>query len=421
MKTKLLISAFLLSFVPLLWAENNLKLTYGMLKKSRYIEALVNNDGISYKIILRESYDGKLEIESPPFLSASFENANNTIRIGEFNEDRILRAMIDPYADVDLTDGFLLGKNLNNIESPSIEPSVSGIAMSLKNLDLISFNPMMNKKSPSGFAAITGTERTFAGIMFASQNEIFLRTRIQDFQVNWSRTGYGKSMLFWIIGASDKFSYKGLDIESSSFLQSSYDRLLGGGSTTNWTLSVSGSKLGLNASRALGGIGPTLRRISETQRPIENLSLGAVFKDNDLSLEAKYVSETYEKPLYGGHSQIRTIELKTAVKYGKLKIEANHSKSFNSDFAKIEKTVYKVTADYQDAKLEMNFTLRRDVDQKPTLGDLFVESELPHAKLKIQDGKTELKLSMERKLDECILILAIDQDRLFSASLVFKN
>jgi len=421
MKTKLIISAFLFTLVPLLWAENNLKLSYGMLKKSRYIEALVNNDGISYKIILRENYDGKLEIESPPFLVASFENANNTVRIGEFNEDRILRAMIDPYADVDLTDGFLRGRNLKNIESPSIEPSVSGIALSLENLDLISFNPMMNKKSPSGFAAITGTEKAYAGIMFAGQNEIMLRNRINDFQVNWSRTGYGKSMLFWIIGGSDKFTYEGLDVETSSFLQSSYDRLLGGGSTTNWTLSVSGSKIGLNASRAIGGIGPSLKRMNEKQRAVENLSLGAVFKDNDLSLEAKYVSETYEKPLYGGHSQIRTIELKTAVKYGKLRIEANHSKSFNSDFAKIEKTVYKVTADYQDAKLEMHFTLRRDVDQKPTLGDFFVESELPHAKIKIQDGRTELKLSMQRKMDDCTLILAIDQDRLFSASLVFKN
>ena len=88
MKTKLIISAFLFTLVPLLWAENNLKLSYGMLRKSRYIEALVNNDGISYKLILRENYDGKLEIESPPFLAASFENANNTVRIGEFNEDR---------------------------------------------------------------------------------------------------------------------------------------------------------------------------------------------------------------------------------------------------------------------------------------------------------------------------------------------
>ena len=31
MKTKLIISAFLLTFVPFLWAENNLRLSYGML------------------------------------------------------------------------------------------------------------------------------------------------------------------------------------------------------------------------------------------------------------------------------------------------------------------------------------------------------------------------------------------------------
>ena len=418
MKTKLIISAFLLTFVPFLWAENNLRLSYGMLRKSRYIEALVNNDGISYKIIVRQNYDGKLEIESPPFLSASF---NNGIRMGEFKDDRILSAMMEPYSDVDLSDGFLKGKNLKNIESPSITPSVSGIAMSLENLDLISFNPMMNKKSPSGFASIAGNQNAFAGVMYASQNEIVLKERLKDFQVNWRRTGFGRNMLFWILGGSDKFTFKGLDIESTSFLQSSYDRLLGGDSTTRWSLSVNGTKIGLNASRALGGSGPSLKRIKEKDSPIENLSLGAVFKDEDLSLEVKYVSSTHEKPLYGGHSQIRTIELRTAVKYGAFKIEANHSKSFESDFAKIEKTQFKVTSDYDKAKLEMYFTLSRDAYNKSTLGEFYLESKFPNATVKIQDGKTELKLSMEKKLKDCVLVLSLDQDRLFSASLVFST
>lgn len=418
MKTKLLISAFLLTFVPFLRAESNLRLNYGMLRKSRYIEALVSNDGIAYKIILRQNYDGGLEIESPPFLVASF---NNTIRIGEFKDDRILSAMIEPYSDVDLSDGFIFAKNLKNIESPSITPSVSGLAMSLENLDLISFNPMMNKKSPSGFAAITGNTNVYAGIMYAGQNEIILKNRIKDFQVNWSRTGFARSMIFWIIGGSEKHTFHGLEIESTSFLQSSYDRLLGGGSTTHWSLSVSGTKIGLNASRSLGGTGPSLKRIKETDSPVEDLCLGVVFKDEKLSLEAEYISSTYEKPLYGGHSQIRTIELRTAVQYGMFNIEASHSKNFASDFAKIEKTMFTITADYQDAKFEMHFTLNRDVEKKPSLVDLFVQSKLPHATLRIQDGRTEMKLSMERKLKNFKLILSMDQDRLFSASLVFKD
>ena len=419
MKTKLLISAFLFTLVSYLWADNSLNLSYGMLKTSRYIEALINNDGISYKIILRQKYDdGKLEIESPPFLVASF---NDIIRIGEFKDDRILSAMMEPYSDVDLTDGFVRGRNLKNIESLSIAPAASGIALSLDNLDLISFSPMMNKKSPSGFVAISGNENAFAGILYAAQNEIMLKEKLKDFQVNWNRTGYGKNILSWIVGGSDKFSIYGLDIESSAFLQSSYDRLLGGGSTTKWNMAITGTKIGLNASRGLGGIGPSLKHIKEKDSPAEELSMGAVFKDNDLSLEAKYVSSTYEKPKYGGHSQIRLIELKTAVKYANLKVEANHSKSFESDFARIEKTVFKITADYQDAKIEMHFTLRRDVDRKPTLGDLYVESEFNHAKVKIKDGKTELKLSMERKLKDCTLVLSLDQDRLFCASLVFRN
>ena len=69
----------------------------------------------------------------------------------------------------------------------------------------------------------------------------------------------------------------------------------------------------------------------------------------------------------------------------------------------------------------MHFTLSRDAYNKSTLGDFYLESKFPNATVKIQDGKTELKLSMEKKLKDCVLVLSLDQDRLFSASLVFST
>ncbi len=418
MKRKILISAFIFIIIGTIWADDELQISYGMLRNSRFIEALVNNSGISYKLVVRQDRDGNLSMESPPFLVADF---NGFLRMGELKDDRILSAMLVPYSDVDLSEGFEKGKNLKKLDKLSINPSLSGFALSFDNLDLISLNPVMNSQSPYGFAAILGNSNAFAGFMYACRNEISLRDKVSAFQVDWRRTGIGRNMVFWIIGGSDKSDFHGLEIESSAFVQSSWDRMLGGGTTTMWKLSAEGTKLGLNASRGLGGIGPGLKTMKETVNPAEELGIGAVLKDHKYQMEIRYVSSTYGKPIYGGRSQIRTIELKTALKYGKLKVEANHKTSFERDFAKVQTTEYKLSADAADAKIEMHVTLSRNAYQKSVFSNFFLEMEFEHGKAKMKDGKTQMELTLERKLDNCTLKIGFDQDRMVKASLSFKN
>ncbi len=178
MKRKILISAFIFIIIGTIWADDELQISYGMLRNSRFIEALVNNSGISYKLVVRQDRDGNLTIESPPFLVADF---NGFLRMGELKDDRILSAMLVPYSDVDLSEGFEKGKNLKKLEKLSINPSLSGFALSFDNLDLISLNPVMNPQSPYGFAAILGNSNAFAGFLYACRNEISLRDKVSAF------------------------------------------------------------------------------------------------------------------------------------------------------------------------------------------------------------------------------------------------
>ena len=418
MRRTIIISAFLFFLLPSLKAEDTLEISYGMLKRSRFIETLISRDGISYKMTVRQDFEGRLGIESPPFLVADI---NDTLKIGELQDNRILSAMLVPYSDVDLFDGFVRGKNLKDIEKLSKDPSMSGIAVTLEHLDIISLNPMFNPESPSGSGVIAGNSNAFAGILYAGRNEIVLKDGISSYQVDWRRTGFGRSMIFWIVGAADKTVFHGIEIESSAFVQSSWDRLLGGGTTTVWRLSAEGTKFGLNASRGLGGIGPWLKSLGETRSPMEELGTGAVFKDSSISLEARYISSTFDKPVYGGRSQVRKIELRTSVRIGKLKIEANHSTSFERDFAKVQKTEYRITADAADVKLEMNLDLNREVVRQPSLSGFSVQMDLRHGKLRIKENKTQLELTLERKLDGLVLKIGMDQDRMVKASLSFGN
>ena len=64
MKRKILISAFIFIIIGTIWAYDELQISYGMLRNSRFIEALVNNSGISYKLVVRQDRDGNLSMES---------------------------------------------------------------------------------------------------------------------------------------------------------------------------------------------------------------------------------------------------------------------------------------------------------------------------------------------------------------------
>jgi hypothetical protein len=69
----------------------------------------------------------------------------------------------------------------------------------------------------------------------------------------------------------------------------------------------------------------------------------------------------------------------------------------------------------------MHVTLSRNAYQKSVFSNFFLEMEFEHGKAKMKDGKTQMELTLERKLDNCTLKIGFDQDRMVKASLSFKN
>lgn len=409
MKRKILISAFFVIVLLPVLGKTTLEVTYTTLKRSKTLEALVNSDSVAMKLVIRQTKDGYFNLESPPFLVLDIDDLVHT---GELKDARILSAMLDPFSNVDLIDGFIKGSNLKKITDPAISPKFSGIAITLPHLDIISFNPALNRNSPLAFSLIAGTDTAFAGVMHASHN-----TEVSDsFQKDWRRMGNGKNMIFSIVGTSTEAKLKDLKLKSFIFLQNAWDRFLGGGTTTKWSLKAESEKLDAGLSRILGGIGPKLKHINETQSPEDVFDANLTLKDGELALNMTYRSSLYEKPVYGGRSQMRLLELETSVESKSAKLQANHSTSYEKDFGKISKTDYILTVKAMDAKLKAQMTLLRPSTEKCSITDPSLEITFPRAKLEIKDGKTQMELSLERNLDDMRLKISIDQDRMLTAS-----
>ena len=409
MKRIILISTFFVIVLLPILGKTSLSVTYTTLKRSKTVEALVNSDSVSMKLVLRQTQDGYFTFESPPFLVADIDEL---VHIGEIKDERILSALLDPFSDADLEDGFVTGRNLKKVTDPAISPKFSGLAITMPHLDIISFNPILNRNSPLAFSVIAGTERAFAGVMHASHN-----TEVADnFQKDWRRMGNGKNMVFSIVGTSVEAKLQELNLKSYIFLQNAWDRLLGGGTTTKWSLKVESEKMDAELSRILGGIGPKLKSSDETLSPEDVFNAGFTLKDGEIALNMTYRSSLYEKPVYGGRSQMRLLELESSLETKNAKLQANHSTNYEKDFGKISKTNYILTVKALDSKLKAQMTLLRPSTESCRITDPSLEITFPSAKLVIRDGKTQMELSLERNLENMRLKISIDQDRMLTAS-----
>ncbi len=414
MKRLLLISAFLFAALPLSFPQASLKLTYRMLRNSRDIEALLNSDSVSMKITVRQRKEGDFILLCPPSLVADI---GDLVHIWEIRDARVLTAMLDPLSDVRLFEGHVRGGNLKTVRDPSISPSFSGMAVCLPHIDIIALNPALNRRSPSAFGVLLGDGNAFLGIMHASREQ----SRTDRMQLDWRKGQSGRNMMFSIVGSGIESSFQDFRIRSFAYIQSAWDLLLGGGSTTCWALELDSDKVQASASRHLGGDGPNLKNGDEQARPFDVLYAGLVLKYNLRSLSMSYRSSLYEKPIYGGRSQIRTIELKSAFTFGSLTVEAEHSTDYQKDFGKVSETIYSLTAKGRDLSLKGRIELFRPRDGRPYLANGSVELSLAKAKLEVRDGRTAVELKMEKELDGCRMEIRIDQDRMVTASFRFEE
>jgi len=304
-----------------------------------------------------------------------------------------------------------------------MKPTLSGLALCFDNLDLISLSPVFNPDSPYGFGLIGGSEHFFAGFVLATQNERMLSTATERYQVNWRQLGIGQHMGFSILGAgADSEVFDDLSLSGTVFLQNAWDLDLGGGSTLGWNLEAKVPGITIELGRKLGGYGVKLKRLADSEYPMDSFSLLTKFicsEEPKLFIEMQYGSDTYETPVYGGESQRRELEYCVGATYGDCSVSARSTTKFDADRGKLSQTVYLLSAKAFDSKLVLEIPVFRPIRQQSYIADVHFSMDTEHAVLKLEGGRTSLQFNWEYLMDGCTMRFAIDQDRLVTASMRF--
>ena len=426
MKRKTIISTLLFLLLSLCFSfsapsENNLVLTYSQKARSKDLDIRLNSPFVAYRMTIRQNNDGSFELLSPPFLVAQ---VNGCLRIGELKDARLLSLMLDPMStDLD-NSGFKTNSNFRSIRNPARSPRLSGIALSFQNVDIFSFNPLLNPRSPSGFGFIAGDDEIFVGLLAATQNRILVREAADDLQVNWRQLGIGKNMLFSIIGASAEGTLLGIEIRSEAFMQNAFDALLGGGTTLGWSTEAKTDLFTVSLSHKTGGFGVKLKRLTDDQSPKDSFS--ATLKADshsvrNLGMEVEYRSDIYEMPVYGGSSQKRELYYNIGAFWRKNSLKVRNSTSFDLDRGKVQKTEYLVAIEEFGARLEASFTLNRPLGAPSFTSGGKLKLKTDHATLEASAGKVLLEMNWTLKREDYELGVSIDQDRRITASLSFKG
>lgn len=397
---------------------NDLTLTYRQLKSSRVLDFKVNSQSIVYQMSLKQTNDGYFEMEAPPFFCA---NLDNTLIIGELKDQGIFSAMLDPFSSEASSLSWKRNGNLKTVRSPSLKPKLSGLAVCFDKIDIIALSPMMNKRAPLGAGFIIGDSNAFAGMLYASQNNVFLSGSDTGFLVNWNNLGIGKDMVFTILGANAQAEIAGAEIRAWAYIQSAWDLLLGGGTTCAWQLDLATDEVRMSASRLLGGTGISLKYEDGTEKPQENLTLEGRFASDDSGISLKYECETFEVPVFGGQSQKRSIKWEVGAKAFDLDLKCTNTTSFDKDKGVISGSTYLIGTERDNLKAEVSFTLNR-----PTSGGYYASGgkltlKAPKATLEMAAERTELEMNWEKDIEDIKMKVSVNQDRYLSVSITIAE
>lgn len=399
-------------------AKPNVTLNFEMTKGARVLEARFNSEVIQFNIALKQKKDGMVELQMPPFFSI---NVKNVLKIGEIRDARIFSVLINPSLDVDLSGGFKKGGNVKQIESLSMKPALSGFALNFKYLDLIALNPILNKKSPIGFGAIAGNSKVFAGVMVAGQNDMTLKAFPEIYQLDWGRTGAGRTIIFSILGAVADGQIASLKVKSYAFVQNAWDIRLGGEASTGYYVKVDTGSIYANLQRKLLGSSPRLKIVGVAENPDDEIQVGVGMSGRDLEMYVEYGSMLYGRPIYGGSSQRRVIELKTEVKTNYFSFKVVHSTNFEENFGKVSESKYEIRTEVFGAKLSLKTTMDRRIESPCQFINTTIGLTTKYLKFSFGNDGVCVELSFEVVTEEWTVRFSIDQDRMVKASVRFQS
>ena len=417
MKKLILISAFLFTALaaPFCSDAGNISLTWQGNSRTEYIEVRLQSSFVLYSLRIRQQEDGRFVIQAPPFPVIDIDGR---LRLGELRPAGTLALILDPFSGSGGSSSF------RKISDPSFHPSLCGLSFSFGGSEIFSFSPVFNPESPSGFGAAGSYGDFFAGFLYASQNPLRAASYRQPYQISWSRSGLGRHTLYTITGFDTSFYLPHLDVRAMAFVRNAWDPYFGGGSTSAWLLEIKHEKASASVSRRMGDRGSDIRNASQTDNPSDAFSFTLSSPASSvISMAATYISTLYGQPVYGGESQRRTIVYETLVRYGSSSLKASHSTVFEIDRAKVSTTDYTLTV--KDDNLLPDFELNANLRVNRGSGVLSANGSFtlrtPGAVLRMEDGKTALEISWEKKQDNCTFRISMDQDRIIRARLTFSG
>lgn len=414
-----------LVFAPL-WSVDSdpkgLSLTYYQKTKGRALSAVLDSENFKYMVNVSQSADGSFTLQAPPFLCINYKD---TLVVGELRDSRLFSLLIDPTGNATASGGFIKGKNLLNISTPSMKPTLSGIAICLENVDFISLEPMFNPASPEGFGVIGGDEHFFAGILFASQNQMILKQAKDKFQVDWNNLGCGERMVFSLLGANATSNVGPVAMESWAFVQNAWDMMLGGGTTLGWEINAKLGTKRLGLDYRIGGVGTKLKKLGDDPNAQRVFNVQGS-TGGKIGISFSYYSSLSAPPSYGGTSQERTISYKVKFFHGDYSLECENSTDFGKDRGKVSKSVYTIKTSGTElvgkkVKFTLESTMNRMNDKPCYLSDTVLKFECEHASMTIKNGKALLTMTWEEELQDMGIKISLDQDRQITASLRFRD
>ncbi len=363
---------------------------------------------------ISQDEDKRIVLKAPPFASMDI---SDMLLVGELSTKGLLSLTLDPFNGPIPYKGFEKNGNVSVPSNLSLSPTLSGIAFCTENMDIVALNPVSNPDSPMGLGFVAGNERAFVSVLTATQNSMLVLRASPKMQVDWRHLGYGRHMLFSMVGTSFKGNVSSLGVEGSFFLQNAWDRYLGGGTNVGMGMKLGFCDMTVELERHLGGIGVKLKALDGKPNPVEDISISCSL-GRSFTMGCSYSRTSFAPPLYGGLSQEHLVEFGVSLKHEGFSISCTNCTHYETDRGKSPFSLIEASWKLVDAKLKFSTRLERPLDQEPGFKETTFSFSNPCAQLVVADGKTTLKFRFTVIQEKPYnLEMAIDQDRVVSLKL----
>lgn len=367
MKQKIVLAIILLTVSSSAFAVKA-DLSFDKTSKTRTLLTRLTFDNTKYLVKIKQNQDGLFTVQMPTF----FVIKDNNLAFGEikFSNNKLVQT-----------------------NTPSANPSYSGITYKNKKITWAVFSPVFSPKSPIGAYLSIEHKNLFVSLKYENQNKYNATYKVNSYQKDWTKiTPQGNSLNLYISNKTEH-TYFALD--------SSYNQFLG---------------LKTNAECSFKTDHFLYEQIFDngcTQKLQINYDKG-VFSN------IEYISYRGLKPLYGGTSQEALFSFSTRFSYKNLSLQTRSTNEYQKSTGCICSTEYKLGYNLKQTSISALFSFMRT--KGTTSSFLFKDFSMTSENLfvHIKNGKIELVLITVISAGDIKIKLSVNQDRELSIKTDFS-